>query len=71
MWFKTENTRTLNNNTRPIRKTWKQIFIMLTYVNMSMKKTWQGCGARLCLRLMLNKLKEMRGPIYIYTLLGT
>jgi len=32
------------------------------YANMNMKKTWQGYGAKLCLRLMLNKLKEMRGP---------
>jgi hypothetical protein len=35
------------------------------------EKTWQGYGVRLCLRLMLNKLKEMRGPISIYTPLGT
>jgi len=34
------------------------------------EKKWQGCGARLCLRLVLNKLKEMKGFIYIYTLLG-
>jgi len=47
------------------RPTWKQIFITLTYANMNMKITWQGYGARSCLRLMLNKLKEMRGP-YLY-----
>jgi hypothetical protein len=35
------------------------------------KKTWQGYGARSCLKLMLNKWKEMRGPIPIYTPLGT
>jgi hypothetical protein len=44
---------------------------MLTYANMNMKRTWQSNGARLCLRLMLNRLKEMKGPIFIYTPLGT
>jgi hypothetical protein len=38
---------------------------------MNMKRTWQGYGVRSCLKLMLNKLKEMRGPIFIYTHLGT
>jgi hypothetical protein len=47
----------------------KSIFILLTYVNM--KKTWQAHGARSCLGLVLNKLKEMKGPIPIYTPLGT
>jgi hypothetical protein len=47
------------------------IFVMLAYANMNMKRTWQGYGARSCLRLMLNILKEMRGPISIYTPLGT
>jgi hypothetical protein len=56
---------------RCIKETWKQIFIMLAYANMNMKITWQGYGARLCLKLMLNKLKEMKGPISIYNLLGT
>jgi len=54
---------------RSIKEMWKGIFIMLTYANM--KKTWQGYGARSCLRLMLNTLKEMRGPTSIYTLLKT
>ncbi len=40
---------------------------MLTYVNMNMKKTKQGYGARLYLKLML---KEMKGPTSIYTPLG-
>ncbi len=44
---------------------------MLTYVNMNMERTWQGYGVRSSLRLTLNKLKEMIGPIFIYTLLGT
>jgi hypothetical protein len=34
------------------------------------EKKWQGYGAKSCLRLMLNKLKEMRAPIPNYTLLG-
>ncbi len=63
MWFK---------NTKYAKQTWKQIFIMLTYVNMNMKKkTWQGYGARSCLRLLLKRLKQMKGPTFIYTPLGT
>jgi len=50
---------------------WKHIFIMLTYVNMNMKRIWQGYGVRWCLKLVLNKLKEMKGLTFIYTLLGT
>jgi hypothetical protein len=33
---------------------------------MNMKKK-QNHGAKLCLKLVLNKLKEMKGCIYIYT----
>jgi hypothetical protein len=44
---------------------------MLTYANMNMKKTWQGFGVRSCLKLMLNKMKEIKGPSPIYTILGT
>jgi hypothetical protein len=33
----------MNKNTRCARQTWKQIFIMVTNANMSMKITWQGC----------------------------
>jgi hypothetical protein len=71
MWFKNKNTKTENNNTRCAKQTWKQIFIVLTYANMNMKRTWQGYGGRLCLKLVLNRLKEMRGPTFIYTLLYT
>jgi hypothetical protein len=53
------------------RPTWKYIFSMLTYANMNMKRTRQGYGARSCLRLMLNILKEMKGPIPIYNHLWT
>jgi len=59
MWFK-------NKNMRCAKQMWKHIFIMQTYANMNMKRIWQGYGARLCLRLMLNKLKEMKGLIPIY-----
>jgi hypothetical protein len=38
---------------------------------MNMKKTWQGYGVKACLRHVLNKLKEMRGPIPTYTPLAT
>jgi hypothetical protein len=62
-----------NKNTRCARQMWKMIFIMLTYANMNMniKKTWQGYVVRLFLRLMLNWLKEMKGPASNYTPLGT
>jgi hypothetical protein len=50
---------------------WKQIFIMLTYANMNMKRTWQGYGVRSCLNFVLNRLKEMKGPTFIYTSLGS
>jgi hypothetical protein len=54
------------------RPMWKWIFVMLTYVNMNMKITWQGYGVRSCIKLVLNKLKEMKGPTSInYTPLGT
>jgi hypothetical protein len=49
----------------------KHFFIIFTYANMNMKNPWQGYGVRSCLRIMLNKLKEMRGSTYIYTFLGT
>ncbi len=67
VWFKNKNIITKNKNTRCVRPTRNQIFIMLTYTNMNMKKTWQGYGARSCLNLMLNILNEMKGltPIYI------
>jgi hypothetical protein len=38
---------------------------------MNMKKTWQDYDVRSCLRLMLNRLKEMKGPTSIYIPLGT
>jgi hypothetical protein len=71
MWFKNKNTRTKNKNTKCARQTWKWIFIMLTYANMNMKKIWGSYGAKSCLRLTLNILKEMKGLISIYTALGT
>jgi len=45
--------------------------IDIYYVNMNMKRTWQNYGARWCLKLVLNKLKEMKVIIPIYTPLGT
>jgi hypothetical protein len=35
------------------------------------EKKWQGYDARSCLKLVLNKLKKMKGLIPIYTPLGT
>jgi hypothetical protein len=43
----------------------KMVFIMLTYAK------WQGYGVRSCVRLMLNRIKEMKGLISIYTPLKT
>ncbi len=65
MCLKNKNIKTKNKNTRYAKLTWKQTFIMLTYANMNMKITWQGYGVRLCLKLMLNILKEMKVPILI------
>ncbi len=42
----------------------------LYYANICKHEHEQGYGATLCLKLMLNKLKEMRGPS-IFTPLGT
>jgi len=53
------------------RQTWKHIFIMLTYANINMKKIWQGYRIRLCPRLLLNRLKEMKGLNSVYTPLET
>jgi len=46
----------------------KLIFSMLTYANLNMKRTWQVYGPISCLKLVLNKLKKMRGSTFIYTL---
>ncbi len=64
-------TQVKNKNMRCAKPTCKQIFIILTYVNMDMKRIWKGYGARLWLKLMLNILKEMKGLTPIYTPLGT
>jgi len=58
-----------NKNMKGAKQMWKWIFIMLTYANI--KITWQHYGARSCLTLVLNKLKEMKGLIFVYTPLGT
>jgi hypothetical protein len=60
--FKNKNIRT------------KNVEIKLYYVNIykhEYERTWQGYGVKLCLRLLLNRLKEMKGPIPIYTPFGT
>jgi hypothetical protein len=70
MWLKNKKTRIKDKTTKFAKPTSKWIFIMLTYANMNMKRTWQGYGVRSCLRLMLNKLKEMGDPIFIYIPFG-
>jgi len=69
--LKIRNTRKHNKNTKCAKPTWKWIFIMWTYINMNMKRIWQGYGVRSCLKLMLNILKEMKSLISIYNPLGT
>jgi hypothetical protein len=71
MWFKNKNTRPKNKNTRCAKQTWKQIFILLTYANMKIKRTLQGYGARSCLKPMLNRLREIKGSKIFYTPLRT
>jgi hypothetical protein len=44
---------------------------MLTYANMNIKKRDKAMGANSCLRLLLNRLKEMKGCTPIYTFLET
>jgi hypothetical protein len=39
MWLKNKNTWTKNKNMKYAKQMWKQIFIMLMYANMNMKKT--------------------------------
>jgi hypothetical protein len=41
MWFKNKNKRIKNKNTKFEKQMWKQIFIMLIYADMKMKRTWQ------------------------------
>jgi hypothetical protein len=67
MWLKNKNKGTKNKNTKCIKQMWKQIFIMLIYANMNMKRTWQGYGGRPYVRLVLNILKEKKGITPIYT----
>jgi hypothetical protein len=68
---KLRNTRIKNKNMKCARPTWKQVFIMLTYANMNIKRTWQAYSVKLCLRLLLSRLKKMKGLTFIYTPLGT
>jgi len=55
---------------RCAKQTWKQIFVILIYANMNMKRTWQGYNARLCFKLVLNILKEIKSITLIYIPLG-
>jgi hypothetical protein len=56
-----------NINTKCARQTWKRIFIMLTCVNMNMKRTWQGYDARLCFKTGVEKTnKNEEFYLYLY-----
>ncbi len=46
-------------------------FIMIIYQTMNMKGIKQGYGTRLYFILMLNKLKIIEGPTFVYNPLGT
>jgi hypothetical protein len=50
-----------------MRQMWKQIYIMLTYANMNMKKTWQGYGAKIMLKFNVKYIKGNERP-YFYLL---
>jgi hypothetical protein len=43
----------------------------MKYENVNTKGTKQGFGKRSNLKLLLNKLKIIRGPTFIYSLLRT
>ncbi len=49
----------------------KQIFIVIKYENVNIKGIEQGYGIRLYLKLVMNKLKVIRGPTSICTSLRT
>jgi hypothetical protein len=48
-----------DKNTKCAKQKWKQIFIMLKYENMNIKKPKQSYGSRLYFKLVLNILKVM------------
>jgi hypothetical protein len=49
----------------------KNIVIVIKYENVNTKGTKQGYGIRSYLKLLLSKLKIIKGPTSIYTLLKT
>ncbi len=49
----------------------KQIFIVIKYENVNIKRIEQGYGIRLYLKLVMNKLKLVGGLTSICTLLRT
>jgi len=46
----------------------RKIFFVIKHEKVNTKGISQGCGTRSYIRLMLNKLKEMGGFTFIYTL---
>jgi hypothetical protein len=64
--IKNKNTNIKNKNMKCAKQTWKCIFIMLIYANIDMRY-----DLKFCLKLMLNKLNEMKGFTFIYTFLKT
>jgi len=71
MWIKNKDKKTKNKTWYVQNQRENNFFLCLTYVNMITKRTWQGYGVRSCFKLILNKLKKMMGPTFIYTLLGS
>ncbi len=57
----------MNKNTRCVKQTMKTNFFYVNICKHEHEKKWQCYGARSCLKLMLNKLKKMKGSTSIYT----
>jgi hypothetical protein len=55
------NKWTKNKNMKCAKQTWKWIFIMLTYANMNMRKTWQGYGAEIMPKISVEQTERNEG----------
>jgi hypothetical protein len=54
-----KNTKVKNKNIKCAKQKQRQIFIMLKYENLNMKRPKQGYGSRSYLKMVLNILKVM------------
>jgi hypothetical protein len=60
-----------DKNTKYARPKYKFFFIAMKQTNVNTKRKKQGYKTISCLILVLNKLKIMGAPMFIYTPLGT